>query len=327
MRNLPSPFGLKSPFGFAARFFGWIINGFTLEGTPRTPSAATPTITGTTLSGPYGTYFATNTTTLAETEITLNEITPTYELSALGTAGQQIDVEYANLSSQSGIITIPGPAITPITVNQATSYTSATDATSYSTNRTGFIGTYILAVYSYSAGAGRHVTGVTFDGNAMTRVLGASETSDIINPSVTGQRVSFWKYENVSITTVVPIVVTTNNTMSSLAWSAVNLANADIATVAASGSAADNTASRSVTRPVVDGGALLAIAGFVDGASGHDISVGIDTSISGLIVVEGTVRKDDGYKLFSADNPSHTVTAVSSGVTKMLLGVATVEPL
>jgi hypothetical protein len=327
MRNLLSPFGLKSPFGFAARFFGWIINGFTLEGTPRTPSAGTPTITGTTLSGPYGTYFATNTTTLVETEITLNEITPTYELSALGTAGQQIDVEYVNLSSQSGIITIPGPAITPITVNQATSYTSATDATSYSTSRTGFIGVYILAVFSQSSGAGRHVTGVTFNGTPLERVLGADQTSDIINPGSTGERLSFWKLNNTTVTTVQSFVVNCSNTMSSLSWSAVNLANADYSSVTASGSAADNTASRSVTRPVVNGGALLAIAGFRDGASGHDISAGIDTSISGLIVVEGVVRKDDGYKLFTADNPAHTVTAVSSGVTKMLLGVATVEPL
>ncbi len=93
---------------FVARFFGWIINGFTLEGTPREPSAATPTITGTTLSGPLGTYFATNTTTLVETEITLTAINPTYDLSPLGTAGQNISVVYVNLSGQSGVITIPG---------------------------------------------------------------------------------------------------------------------------------------------------------------------------------------------------------------------------
>jgi hypothetical protein len=122
MRNLPSPFGLKSPFGFVARFFGWIINGFTLEGVPRTPSAATPTITGTILSGPYGTYFATNTTTLVETEITLTSINPTYNLAPLGTAGQNISVVYVNLSSQSGVITVPG------------AYTLTEDYTGYGAN-------------------------------------------------------------------------------------------------------------------------------------------------------------------------------------------------
>ncbi len=123
MRDRASPFGWRSPFGrLVARFFGWIVNGFTIEGVPRVPSAATPTITGTTLSGPFGTYFATNLTTLVETEIELTAIAPTHDLAPLGSAGQQISVEYVNLSTESGVITIPG------------AYTLREDYTTYGAN-------------------------------------------------------------------------------------------------------------------------------------------------------------------------------------------------